>query len=108
MIWFPELFYRFEEFEIVHPNQTSSVCEVSSVFVNVTTGIENEFCGDPLDDSVFFHTLVIGLACLPTSILLPLCVHRLRAKTFLGRLSASISRFLEFYSRLNAFVFFSV
>ncbi|KAK6641926.1 hypothetical protein RUM44_013646 [Polyplax serrata] len=83
MIWFPELFYRFEEFDMAHPNQTASVCEVSSVFVNATTGVEEQFCGDPLDDSVFLHTLIIGLACIPTSVWLPLGVHRLGAKFFL-------------------------
>lgn len=31
MIWFPELFYRFEEFEGAHPGQHASVCEVSSI-----------------------------------------------------------------------------
>lgn len=84
MIWFPELFYRFEEFENLHPNEKASVCEVSSVVVtNSTSG--NEFCGEPLADSVFLHTLIIGLACIPTSFWLPLCVHRLGTKFFLGR-----------------------
>lgn len=31
MIWFPELFYRFEEFESRNPNSTASVCVVSTV-----------------------------------------------------------------------------
>lgn len=31
MIWFPELFNRFEEFESQNPNQSASVCDVSSV-----------------------------------------------------------------------------
>lgn len=31
MIWFPELFYRYESFERHHPNETASVCEVSSI-----------------------------------------------------------------------------
>lgn len=36
MMWFPELFHRFETFEEAHPGQSVSVCEVSSV------NIENE------------------------------------------------------------------
>ncbi|XP_028135117.1 synaptic vesicle glycoprotein 2C-like [Diabrotica virgifera virgifera] len=85
MIWFPELFYRFEEFESLHPNEAASVCEVSSVVVKTTNATldQNEFCGEPLADSVFLHTLIIGLACIPTSFWLPLCVHRLGAKFFL-------------------------
>lgn len=31
MIWFPELFYRFEEFESQYPDKSASVCDVSSV-----------------------------------------------------------------------------
>lgn len=31
MIWFPELFYRFEEFEKNNANKSASVCDVSSV-----------------------------------------------------------------------------
>ncbi|XP_008201613.1 synaptic vesicle glycoprotein 2B isoform X2 [Tribolium castaneum] len=85
MIWFPELFYRFEEFENLHPNEKATVCEVSSVVVpvNMTTPSHEEFCGEPIADSVFLHTLIIGLACIPTSFWLPLCVHRLGAKFFL-------------------------
>lgn len=31
------------------------------------------------------HTIIIGLACIPTSFWLPLCVHKLGAKFFLGK-----------------------
>ncbi|GLV41149.1 uncharacterized protein CBL_04673 [Carabus blaptoides fortunei] len=83
MIWFPELFYRFEEFETVYPGRTASVCEVSSVVVSANMTDVDPFCGEPIDDSVFLHTLIIGVACIPTSFWLPLCVHRLGAKFFL-------------------------
>lgn len=33
MIWFPELFYRFEEFEKINGDQSASVCDVSSVIL---------------------------------------------------------------------------
>lgn len=86
MIWFPELFYRFEEFENTHENQTASVCEVSSVVLprNTTEGFEQYNC-EPISDQVFLHTLIIGLSCIPTSFWLPLCVHKLGAKFFLGK-----------------------
>ncbi|XP_044756516.1 synaptic vesicle glycoprotein 2C-like isoform X2 [Coccinella septempunctata] len=85
MIWFPELFNRFEEFESLHPNESASVCEVSSVVLPTTNGtvIDEEFCGQPISDNVFFHTIIIGIACIPTSFWLPLCVHRLGTKFFL-------------------------
>ncbi|KAH1012406.1 hypothetical protein HUJ05_011571 [Dendroctonus ponderosae] len=79
-----ELFWTMGEFENFYPNKKATVCEVSSVVVprNFTAG-HGEFCGDPIADSVFLHTLIIGLACIPTSFWLPLCVHRLGAKFFL-------------------------
>lgn len=83
MIWFPELFYRFEEFETRHPNEKATVCEVSSIVVRLNSTATPTFCGDTIADSVFLHTLIIGLACIPTSFWLPLCVHRLGAKFFL-------------------------
>lgn len=42
-----------------------------------------EFCGEPMANSVYLHTLIIGLACIPTSLWLPLCVHKLGSKFFL-------------------------
>lgn len=77
MMWFPELFNRFDKFEELHPNETASVCVVSSIFH------EEEHCDDNIDQSVYLHTLIIGLACIPTSFWLPLCVHRLGVKFFL-------------------------
>lgn len=38
MIWFPELFYRFEAFESSHPGQSASVCDVSSVILATANG----------------------------------------------------------------------
>uniref|UniRef100_A0A1B0CZJ6 Major facilitator superfamily (MFS) profile domain-containing protein n=1 Tax=Phlebotomus papatasi TaxID=29031 RepID=A0A1B0CZJ6_PHLPP len=84
MIWFPELFYRFEEYEQAHPDQSASVCDVSSIVLgNVNGTFVDDFCGSPIEDSVYIHTIVIGLACIPTSLWLPLCVHKLGARFFL-------------------------
>lgn len=38
MIWFPELFYRFEEFETANPGQSASVCDVSSIVLESANG----------------------------------------------------------------------
>lgn len=87
IIWFPELFYRFEEFEHAHPGEIASVCDVSSIVVG-----DEDLCGDPVQDSVFIHTIIIGAACIPTSFWLPLCVHKLGAKFFLGNINLFILR----------------
>lgn len=38
MIWFPELFYRFEEFETAYPGESASVCDVSSIIYENVNG----------------------------------------------------------------------
>ncbi|CAO1409152.1 unnamed protein product [Diamesa hyperborea] len=81
MIWFPELFYRFEEYEQRYHNLSASVCDVSSIVLG--NGTTENFCGDAIEPSVYWHTVVIGLACIPTSFWLPLCIHRLGAKFFI-------------------------
>uniref|UniRef100_A0A1A9VFU3 Major facilitator superfamily (MFS) profile domain-containing protein n=1 Tax=Glossina austeni TaxID=7395 RepID=A0A1A9VFU3_GLOAU len=80
MVWFPELFQRFDEFEKQYPDVSASVCGVSSIVVSNSTVIP---CDQNIDEKVFFHTIIIGLACIPTSFWLPLCVHRLGIKFFL-------------------------
>nr|CAD7427865.1 unnamed protein product [Timema monikensis] len=77
MVWFPELFDRFQVFESEHPGMRGSVCDVSS------QADSSGACDHEIDTSVYLHTLIIGLACVPTSFWLPLCVHRLGAKFFL-------------------------
>lgn len=85
MVWFPELFNRYEDFESKFPNQTASVCDVSGIVV--TEEETNPFnCGETIDSKVYTHTLIVGLACIPTSLWLPLCVHKLGAKFFLSKL----------------------
>ena len=44
MIWFPELFHRFETFEAAHPGASASVCEVSSVILDHSNGYSS-LCG---------------------------------------------------------------
>lgn len=87
VIWLPELFYRFEEYEQEHPGgRNVSVCDVSSIVLKDATG--KGFCGDQIRDEVYFHTVILGLSCIPTSLILPICIHRLGAKFFLGKYAA--------------------
>ncbi|XP_012284239.1 synaptic vesicle glycoprotein 2C isoform X2 [Orussus abietinus] len=82
MVWFPELFTRFEEFERNNYGETISVCIASTLPEN-STNIDPYGCETTIAPSVFLHTVYIGLACLPGSIILPLFIHRLGAKFFL-------------------------
>lgn len=62
----------------------------------------DEYCGGPtMDNSVYYHTIIIGLSCIPTSFWLPLCVHRLGAKFFLGIES------IFYFELINCFFFIS-
>lgn len=82
MIWFPELFDRFQVHDKLYGDGPVSVCDVSSISIG-TNGTTGGFCGGPLDNEVYWHTLVIGLSCIPTSLILPACIHRLGAKFFI-------------------------
>lgn len=81
MIWFPELFDRFQAYEQKHGDVPVSVCDVSSI--SLGNGTANDFCSRPLDNDVYLHTVVIGLSCIPTSLILPACIHKLGAKFFI-------------------------
>jgi MFS transporter, VNT family, synaptic vesicle glycoprotein 2 len=86
MIWFPELFYRFEEYEHENPSADVSVCDVSSIVLKDRSS--KGFCGDEIRAEVYWHTVILGLSCIPTSLILPICIHRLGAKFFLGMLAS--------------------
>lgn len=75
---------RFEEFEEQYPGNTTSVCIVSEIPENMPD-LDPYGCNTEITDSVYLHTVFIGLACLPGSIVLPLLVHKLGAKFFLSK-----------------------
>ncbi|XP_046740734.1 synaptic vesicle glycoprotein 2B-like [Diprion similis] len=102
MVWFPELFTRFEEFELNHPGESTSVCIVSSLEDNSTSS-DPYGCQEEIASSVYLHTVYIGLACIPGSIILPLFVHKLGAKFFLiASLLISGAVTIGFYFVINA------
>ncbi|XP_014615540.1 PREDICTED: synaptic vesicle glycoprotein 2C-like isoform X2 [Polistes canadensis] len=79
MLWFPELFQRFAKYEKMYPGKSSSICEISKINLldnNKTLVLEYDIydCQNNIHDNVFFHTLLVGLGCLPLSIILPLTV----------------------------------
>ncbi|XP_046592322.1 synaptic vesicle glycoprotein 2C isoform X1 [Neodiprion lecontei] len=88
MSWFPELFRRFAEFEKENPDSSAGICSLSFVMpvANSTTQVDvvDEFgCETKLQGSVFLYTIFLGLACIPTSVWLPLCIGRLGYRFFL-------------------------
>ncbi|KAG8231556.1 hypothetical protein J437_LFUL011734, partial [Ladona fulva] len=88
-MWFPELFNRFEEFSIAHPNETASVCEVANmeldppdwlVALNNSSRDPNitiDCSGDTIQPQVFINTFSIGSTCICSAILTGLFVERI-------------------------------
>ncbi|XP_050540651.1 synaptic vesicle glycoprotein 2B-like isoform X2 [Daktulosphaira vitifoliae] len=83
VMWFPELMNRFRKYETEMPNSHGvSMCEIISMFNNRT---EQNFieCNDNIDQSVYINIVIIGLACIPTSLALPMFVNKLGLRFFL-------------------------
>ncbi|KAJ3666324.1 hypothetical protein Zmor_001774 [Zophobas morio] len=68
IMWFPEIFERFNEYELAHPNTTASVCTVSEVNQDENAVFFTEFCDPAINSRVFLDTIIIGLSCIPTSV----------------------------------------
>uniref|UniRef100_A0A8D9BLM1 Synaptic vesicle glycoprotein 2B n=1 Tax=Cacopsylla melanoneura TaxID=428564 RepID=A0A8D9BLM1_9HEMI len=99
MLWFPELFNRYEKFERLHPGQVASVCDVSARRPHPVNHTMIDACSGHVNSEVFSHTLIIGLACIPSSLAMPLLVHKMGAKWFLVAgliLSAGVAMALFF------------
>jgi len=83
MMWFPELFNRFDEYSRIRPNETASVCEVTSFVVNMGSQQHNAVCNDKISQSVFMESLITVAAALPSNIIAVLFMDRLGRKFFL-------------------------
>lgn len=67
----------------------------------------DEFCGSPMDSNVYLHTIIIGIACIPTSFWLPLCVHRLGTKFFLGNIKKKFQfETIQHYTHVHQLIFY--
>lgn len=83
-LWFPEIFNRYEVFERHYPNTRASLSEISAIDIKARMNDPFE-CSSTINDKVYIHTLIVGLSCIPTSLWLPLCVHKLGVRFFLGK-----------------------
>lgn len=83
MMWFPELFNRFDEFAREHPNQSASVCEVTSYVIgNGSQGLGTE-CSSHIESDVFRESLITVAAALPSNALAIFGMDRFGRKFFL-------------------------
>ncbi|CAL7948214.1 unnamed protein product [Xylocopa violacea] len=83
MMWFPELFNRFDEFHRDHPGEVASICQVTDYVVQKgSQNIEN-LCSDKIGASVFMESLITVASAIPANIVAVLGMDRLGRKFFL-------------------------
>lgn len=83
MMWFPELFNRFDEYSRHFPGQETSVCEVTDYVVNNGSHSLNFQCTETISSSVFMESLITVSAALPANLIAILFMDRLGRKFFL-------------------------
>lgn len=86
MMWFPELFNRFDEFNRDNENQSASICEVTNYVVNKGSQSSKNFCTDKIESSVFKESLITVASAIPANFVAVLGMDRLGRKFFLGKL----------------------
>ncbi|XP_066155610.1 synaptic vesicle glycoprotein 2B-like [Euwallacea fornicatus] len=83
MMWFPEMFNRFDEYNRLRPNETANVCQVTDFIINMGSHQEGAECNDQISQSVFMESLITVAAALPSNIIAVLGMDRLGRKFFL-------------------------
>ncbi|XP_049870505.1 synaptic vesicle glycoprotein 2B-like isoform X2 [Pectinophora gossypiella] len=89
MMWFPDLFERYSQFASLYPDVSAGVCEVSAnLTISHTTPvpelsdlISEHACH--IDNSVYIHTLIVALSCLPTALWVGLTINMVGKKPML-------------------------
>ncbi|KAH8314201.1 hypothetical protein KR067_012993, partial [Drosophila pandora] len=103
LMWFPELFNRFEEYEKAFPGQSAGVCTVTDYVVKVARMEEstNATCSSEIPQSVFMESLISLASALPANLLAILGMDMLGRKFFLiaGTMTAGICSALMYFVR---------
>lgn len=102
MMWFPEMFNRFDEFSRAHPNGTVSAtfCQVTDFVVNTGSHSTADLCSDKMDSGVFLESFITVAAAIPSNILAVLCMDKLGRKFFLGNVCIFVMLIDDYYQRL--------
>jgi MFS transporter, VNT family, synaptic vesicle glycoprotein 2 len=93
MMWFPELFNRYDEFSRSHPNVEAGVCEVTNYVVNHGSHSHEGQCTSSIPSAVFMESLISLASALPANIIAVLFMDRFGRKFFLvfSTMSAGLS-----------------
>lgn len=85
MMWFPELFNRFNEFSKAHPGEPATICGVTDFYVaRMDANSDGDACSDDIAGSVFLESLITVAAAVPSNIFAVLGIDRLGRKFYLG------------------------
>lgn len=83
MMWFPELFNRFDEYSRTHPGQSASVCQVTEYVVKSGSHSNLGACSATIPSSVFLESLISLSAALPANLIAILGMDKFGRKFFL-------------------------
>lgn len=82
MMWFPDLFDRFDQYQIYNSGrEASGICDVAQV--DLPTNGTDSICSKPIDDNVYLYTLIVALSCIPTAVSLGYLMNKLGKKYLL-------------------------
>lgn len=83
MMWFPELFNRFDEYSRAHPDESATVCQVTEYVVTSGSHSVDGECSSTISSSVFLESLISLSAALPANLISILFMDKLGRKFFL-------------------------
>ena len=105
MMWFPELFNRFDKYNSQHNGRDASICEVTDFIVDLRNSpAEANVCSDDISHDVFMESLITVASAIPANIIAVLGMDRLGRKFFLGKFCSPIGIKITFFIFFNVLV----
>ncbi|KAL4717278.1 hypothetical protein ACJJTC_017165 [Scirpophaga incertulas] len=83
MMWFPEMFNRFDEWSRTHDNAPADICQVTAYVTQHGTHSDAAQCDAHIHSDVFMDSLITVAAAIPSNIFAVLGMDRLGRKFFL-------------------------
>ena len=83
MMWFPEMFNRFDEWSRTHDNADADICMVTAYVTQVGTHSAEAQCDAHINSEVFMESLITVAAAIPSNIFAVIGMDRLGRKFFL-------------------------
>ncbi|CAH2087497.1 unnamed protein product [Euphydryas editha] len=83
MMWFPEMFNRFDEWSRTHDNAEADICQVTAYVTQFGTHSADARCDSHIHSDVFMESLITVAAAIPSNIFAVLGMDRLGRKFFL-------------------------